>query len=97
MYLYVAVVKKRLSKRFWRGPFVITEKISPVNYKLRWLSSNRPLRLISRHEFPSDGYIPIGGEMFPPLEVTEDELNDNQYGPLNTSDKPNHESQSGGG
>jgi len=34
--------------------------------------------------------------MFPPLEVTEDELNDNQYGPPDTSDKSNHESQSDG-
>jgi len=61
------------------------------------IHANRLKRLVSRHEFPSEGNIPIGSEMFPPLEVTEDELNDNQYGPPGTSDKPNHESQSGGG
>jgi len=38
VYLYVPVVEERLSKKlskFWRGPFVITEKISLVNYKQR--------------------------------------------------------------
>ena len=89
VYLYVPVVKEGLSKKlskFWRGPFIIAEKISPVNYKLRWVSTNRLLRvpvhanrlkrLVSRHEFPSEDDVPPGGETFPPLDIHEDELRD---------------------
>ena len=91
VYLYSPVVKihcsKKLSK-FWKGPFVIVQKTSPVNYTLRWLHTNRALKTpvhanrlkhaIVRNEFPSDEEIPVGAETFPPLGIPEEELAEGQ-------------------
>ena len=91
VYLYSPVVKihcsKKLSK-FWKGPFVIVRKTSPVNYNIRWLHTNRPLKTpvhanrlkhaLARNMFPSDDDVPADGFPFPPLGITEEELVEGQ-------------------
>jgi len=85
VYLHVPATKLKHSPKlthFWRGPFVITAKLSPVNFKLKWLYSNKSLKnpvhanrlklATTRHIPPDNDQKPLSQD--PPPDLTREEL-----------------------
>ncbi len=86
VYLFVPIIKLGLTRKLtrrWKGPFVLVEKTSPVNFRLKWavggkqlpnlMQVNRMKLVIARHERPREEEEPDTEEGRSPLagEVTD--------------------------
>lgn len=88
VYLHTMVVKKGTVKKLsksWLGPFIITEKVSPVNFRLKWLQTNKRFKPIVhsnrlklahvRSLRPRDNDMPNDTDINPANIVQEDDAN----------------------